>query len=301
MAKKTSGILKKLGLGTKKTAAKTISRPKIKKTAKKIVVTRPVKKVARPKKTPAAKAKPKTKKTAVKPTVKKVKKSAPRPVAKKKTVPKAKIVKAKKTVPKAKAKPKAKTTRAKATVKKAKQVKKKAVAKPKAVKPKKKKIVLKDASHIQFLEELVGVEGMQVVHRVLGEEVSDVELAETMDMRANIIRKHLYAMYESGVVTYRRHRSKTGWYTYYWQLHPERISKAIRERREVDITELQKMLQYEKNNDFFECKKKCIKAVFEDAMGHNFTCPHCEDRLEATDNKECIQEIKEQILKLRGE
>ena len=190
-------------------------------------------------------------------------------------------------------------TKAKPKLKKAVKSSKKTI-KTKAKKTvRKKRSFLEDKQLYNYLEELVGEEGMTVVHQIAQRERSDVDLAEKMDLKANIIRKYLYAMYEAGVVTYRRHRSKTGWYTYYWKLHPERITKAISQEKETQIKELIEMLEYENINHFYQCKGKCTRVVFDEATDLSFRCMKCNKPLEHSDNRRVIKELENRIAKLR--
>tara|TARA_Y100000034_G_scaffold27744_1_gene33330 strand:- start:7844 stop:8470 length:627 start_codon:yes stop_codon:yes gene_type:complete len=164
---------------------------------------------------------------------------------------------------------------------------------------KKKTLFLEDKQLYSYLENLVGEEGMTVVKQVAQKERSDVDLAEKMDLKANIIRKHLYSMYEAGVVTYRRHRSKTGWYTYYWKLHPERITNAIHQEKNTQIKELMEMLEYEKTNHFYQCKGKCTRVVFDEATDLGFRCMKCNKPLEHSNNVRFIKDIEDRIVNLQ--
>jgi len=288
MAKKkmTSKRRKPTSASKKKTTITKKIKKRLLKVTKKItgkktkVPTRPTK--VKPKKT-AVKAKKRVTK------IKKVK-------AKKKILKVKKIGKKKLTKKAVKTKKKVK---AKKKTLKAKKVKKK-VTKTKKRAKKKKVRFLEDITQIDFLNGLVGIEGMDVAKKIFDIEVSDGDLAENMDMRPNIIRKHLYAMYEAGVVTYRRHKSKTGWYTYFWKLHPERIDMIMGKVKETSIDELQDILEYEKNNQFFECGNKCTRATFEEAYEREFICPRCEKQLEHADNSERINELLDRIEKLRS-
>ncbi len=168
-------------------------------------------------------------------------------------------------------------------------------------KAKQKFAFLEDKELYDFLHNIIGKEGMDVVKRIAEKEVSDVDLAETMDLKPNIIRKHLYALYEAGVVTYRRHRSKTGWYTYYWKLHPERISSVIISKRNREVKKLQELLEFEKQNHFYECKNKCTRVVFEGAMETQFKCGKCNETLEFVENKERINELDRRLNEIIGQ
>ena len=103
--------------------------------------------------------------------------------AKKKTAKtlKKKIKATLKKVKRQKAQPKTKAAKKKATPKKA--TKKKAT--------KKKISFLEDETHRGFLYDLIGADGMIVADKIVDKEVSDVDLAETIDMKPNIIRKYL--------------------------------------------------------------------------------------------------------------
>jgi len=162
-------------------------------------------------------------------------------------------------------------------------------------KAKQKLAFLEDTELNEFLHNIIGKEGMQVVRRIAEKEASDVDLAETMELKPNIIRKHLYALYEAGVVTYRRHRSKTGWYTYFWKLHPDRISSVINSRRAQEIKKLQELLEHEKANHFYECKNRCTRVVFDAAMEAQFKCGKCNETLEFAGNQERISELEKRV------
>ncbi len=162
-------------------------------------------------------------------------------------------------------------------------------------KAKQKLAFLEDKNLYDFLHNIIGQEGMDVVKRIAQKEASDVDLVETMELKPNIIRKHLYALYEAGVVTYRRHRSKTGWYTYYWKLHPERITSVIESKRGSEVKKLQELLNHERANHYYECKNKCTRLVFDIAMESQFKCGKCNETLEFIDNKERISELENRL------
>jgi len=207
-------------------------------------------------------------------------------------------VRAQKKTSKPRVKPRKVKTKPKSGKKIVKSPKKITKAKTKKV-VRKKRSFLEDKQLANYLEELVGEEGMTVVHQIAQRERSDVDLAEKMDLKANIIRKYLYAMYEAGVVTYRRHRSKTGWYTYYWKLHPERITKAISQEKEQQLKELMEMLEYEKNNHFYQCKSKCTRVIFDEATDLGFRCMKCNKPLEHANNNRFIKDLEGRIIKIK--
>ena len=261
-------------------ASKKSSKKSLTSSIKKIITRKkPVKKAAKP-----------VKKAARKPAKKTARKAAPKRKAVKMAAPKRKATKkTAKKGPAKKAKPK-KTSKAKP--------KPKAAPKPKVPKYTFRKLK-NNNDHYQFLIDQVGDEGMAVVKKIVEKEVSDVDLAESLShMKPNIVRKHLYALYEAGVVTYRRHRSKTGWYTYFWKLHPDRIDAAIYGVKQNTLKELHDILEYERENDFYECKKGCTRVIFDEAVDMKFRCPGCENQLEFKDNSRRISQLQKQAGKL---
>ena len=154
---------------------------------------------------------------------------------------------------------------------------------------------LKDTEMYDFLHNIVGAEGIQVIKKIAEKELSDVDLAETMELKPNLIRKHLYALYEAGIVTYRRHRSKTGWYTYFWKLHPDRINAAIGIQKGKEQKKLKELLDFEINNHFYECKNKCGRIIFNEATETEFKCTKCSESLEFSENKERVEELQKRL------
>ena len=157
---------------------------------------------------------------------------------------------------------------------------------------------LKNPEYYKFITSIVGEEGLPVVNRITEKEVSDVELTEKIKLKPNIVRKHLYALYEAGIVSYRRHRSKTGWYTYYWKIHPEKIDAVLSERMLNELKQLQELLGYEKENHFYECKNKCTRVVFDEAAELKFRCPKCGEPLDYVDNTPRIKELEARVEEL---
>lgn len=271
-----------------------------------------LKKIIKPsqqKKSPVKKSLKKTKTTSVKSPVKKTKsstrKKSPSKTVKKttvKTVPnKRATIKKKTSTRKVESKVGAKRTRpskrTEAEKRKIKVLAKKKLKEIRANRPE----FLEDKKYNEFLLSVVGEEGIEVAENISTEEISDVELAEGMDLKANIIRKYLYALYENGVVTYRRHRSKTGWYTYYWKLHPERIDMALNELAGKDISYYEGELRQERENQFFTCKNKeeCGRVTFDNALETEFRCQKCEKKLEFTDNSEIIETLEKELARLK--
>ena len=137
-----------------------------------------------------------------------------------------------------------------------------------------------------------------IKQRLEGSEV-DFEPDDTEILKLNTVRKTLYKLYGEKLAQFRRIRDKsTGWFIYYWWHEFERIEEILSEKKKLNETKLRERLQYEEDNYFFTCQNcndQNIKFIFEQAFEFNFRCPECGGPLEAQNNQEIIQFLKEKI------
>ncbi len=155
---------------------------------------------------------------------------------------------------------------------------------------------------IEVVDDIAGEEVKQVTLVLLNAdgETTDEEISEKLDMRLNQVRKSLYKLYDLQLATFRRIRDKsTGWFVYFWTLHPERIDVFVEKKQQEVLEKLNSRLDYEENNMFFTCNNpECPRVIFQEAMDNNFECEHCGGRLEAFDNEQLITVLKEKISEL---
>ena len=155
---------------------------------------------------------------------------------------------------------------------------------------------------IEVVDDIAGEEVKQVTLVLLNadEETTDEEISEKLDMRLNQVRKSLYKLYDLQLATFRRIRDKsTGWFVYFWTLHPERIDMFVEKKQQEVLEKLQSRLDYEESNMFFTCNNpECPRVIFQEAMDQNFECGRCGGRLEAFDNEQLITVLKEKIQEL---
>ncbi len=156
---------------------------------------------------------------------------------------------------------------------------------------------------IEVVEDIAGEEVKQVTLVLLNadEETTDEEISEKLDMRLNQVRKSLYKLYDLQLATFRRIRDKsTGWFVYFWTLHPERIDMFVEKKQKEVLEKLQSRLDYEQSNMFFTCNNpECPRVTFQEAMDQNFVCEKCKGRLEAFNNEQLINVLKEKITELK--
>ena len=119
-------------------------------------------------------------------------------------------------------------------------------------------------------------------------------------LKLNTVRKTLYKLYSAKLAQFRRIRDKsTGWFIYYWWHEFDFLEELVLEKKKLVQIKLRDRLQFEENNYFFLCKncnKINIKYKFDEAFELNFRCPDCGSPLEAQDNQNIINLLKEKIV-----
>ena len=134
-----------------------------------------------------------------------------------------------------------------------------------------------------------------------GREV-DFEPDDDEILKLNTVRKTLYKLYSEKLAQFRRIRDKsTGWFIYYWWHEFDLLEEILLEKKKLVEGKLRERLEFEENNYFFvcqNCKNNNLKYTFEDAFEMNFRCPDCGGKLEAQDNEQLIQFLKNKIARL---
>ena len=119
-------------------------------------------------------------------------------------------------------------------------------------------------------------------------------------LKLNTVRKTLYKLYSEKLAQFRRIRDKsTGWFIYYWWHEFDFLEEILLEKKKLIQRKLRDRLQFEEKNYFFLCKT-CnqinTKYKFDEAFELNFRCPDCGSPLEAQDNQNIINFLKEKIV-----
>jgi len=154
------------------------------------------------------------------------------------------------------------------------------------------------------VEEIAGKEGVEVATVLVNsDETTDEEIATKTDLKLNTVRKTLYKLHDNQLASYRRIRdSDTGWFLYYWRIHPKKAQALINRKKRMVLNLLEQRLQHESSNDLYVCVNRDSSPVpFEEAMNLSFRCPVCGDRLEYVDNKKTIDFLKERVEELRAD
>jgi transcription initiation factor TFIIE subunit alpha len=154
----------------------------------------------------------------------------------------------------------------------------------------------------QFLQDLVGEEGLDVILALVGREAIDEEIAEKTDLKLNTVRKILYKLYDYRLASYIRTKDKEiGWYIYTWKLDLGRIYDVIVARKRRMLEDLRERLEFESSNVFFHCKNDECKIPFDVASETEFKCPQCHSIMDFVDNQKTVMGIEKEIHRLERE
>jgi transcription initiation factor TFIIE subunit alpha len=153
----------------------------------------------------------------------------------------------------------------------------------------------------KYLIRMIREEGVLLLEKFPKEgEHSDEELAETTDINLNTVRHTLYTLYEKRLAEYRRIKnSETGWLTYLWKLRLDNLDDALYEDMEAVLEKLEARERYEEENDFYVCKQCGIIYTFDTALGREFKCPQCDEKMEHFDNDLILRALKRRAAKIR--
>ena len=162
--------------------------------------------------------------------------------------------------------------------------------------------LLEDPVIQKYLHELVGPKGMPVAAAPPDGEVTDEELAETLGLELNDVRRALFILYENDLATYRRLRDEgSGWLTYLWTFQYEKIPEQLESEMYQLLDALETRHEYEVQNEFYLCERCGIRFEFGEAMEWAFECPECGSPLDALENTRLVEAMERRIDELRDE
>lgn len=135
----------------------------------------------------------------------------------------------------------------------------------------------------------------------LDSETTDIEIASKTSMRAKDVRKILYKLYDSRILTYRRILDPNTRYTYFlWKLLPLKYSFTVfKQRASLKIKKLKERLEYERQHIFYHCgRNDCPKLAYKEAMQSDFKCPVCSRPLQLVNNEKTIELLRNKKIEL---
>ena len=169
----------------------------------------------------------------------------------------------------------------------------------------KKKTLLLDYSIVQdFLKGMGGDDALTLTGIVMKKNnVTDEQIGKKMKhLKITEIRALLNRLHFHGIAFYQKTRdSKSGWYSYTWNIKNSRIAELILEAQAERMEQLEQKLDFEKDHEFFSCKKGCDSLAFEIAAEYHFKCPICGGTMDLIDNNKRVRQIKNKIKRIKTE
>lgn len=137
---------------------------------------------------------------------------------------------------------------------------------------------------------------MQVATSQPDGEVTDEELAEELELEINTVRRTLIILNENDLADYRRVRDEeSGWLTYLWTFHYDRIPQQLGEELQALRDALETRLDYEEQNQFYLCEDCRRRYTFDQAMDFQFVCAECDGEMDAMDSDALEQAIRTRL------
>jgi transcription initiation factor TFIIE subunit alpha len=144
---------------------------------------------------------------------------------------------------------------------------------------------------------VVGDDAVSVVKNIYGKkDVSEFEIADSINSDINRARNILYRLYNNNIVSFMKKKDRIkGWYVYFWTLNKKRFGDLANELEQKKIEILQRQIDREKDGVFYKCDNNCIRLNFETAFDFNFRCPECNEILDSEDNSTKINLLEREL------
>ncbi|MBN1941198.1 MAG: hypothetical protein JW772_03380 [Candidatus Diapherotrites archaeon] len=170
--------------------------------------------------------------------------------------------------------------------------------------PKPKLSVLKFEGAQELLSTIAGDYAVEItkIWERKGKMITDEEIAKKMKLKVTEARTILNRLHYRGISCYHKTKNtKTGWYSYTWEIKTKRVLELLLEKYSERLEKLEVKRNFEQNYAMFTCKKQCDYIPFEIAVEYLFKCPECGATLEAVDNKKRIKNIEKEMELLKGQ
>ena len=167
-----------------------------------------------------------------------------------------------------------------------------------------KKHILSFTVANDYIKGISGDDGLTLVGILLKKpNVTDEVIGKRMKhLKITEIRTLLNKLHFKGIVCYQKTRdSKSGWYSYTWEIKSRRIAELILEEKVEEIEKLEQKMNYEMEHDFFTCKKTCDHVPFEIAAEYHFKCPTCGETMDLIDYEKRRKRISKTVNVMKTE
>ena len=132
--------------------------------------------------------------------------------------------------------------------------------------------------------------------------VTDEQIGKKLPLKITEIRTILNRLHYRGIACYNKTKNtKTGWYSYTWEVKTDRIAGLLLEQQAEEINKLEKDMEFEGTHAFFSAGKGLQEYPFEIAAEYGFRDPETTKPLKAIDNKKRVRELKKKIIVMKDE
>ncbi len=135
----------------------------------------------------------------------------------------------------------------------------------------------------------------------LNDYIGDEIVSNKKNMKAPIIRKWLNLMHDKSIVEFNRTKDKkTGWFTYFWKIRPDKVVEFTVSDINKEIEKLTKEIEEIKAHNFV-CDCKTWTST--EALESDFVCQECEKVVMEKDDDKLIAEMenKKKVLEKKKE
>ena len=149
-----------------------------------------------------------------------------------------------------------------------------------------------------------GDEYLKVARSLLKtEDATDEEIASSTGLRINMVRRVLYDLFGTGLITGVRVKDeRKGWFVYRWRSRRDEVENFIENQKKKILDRLQKRLDYENSSDFYHCgNEDCSRETFEEALELFFKCPSCGQVLNLKKNEKIRKNFTKKIDQIKGD
>jgi transcription initiation factor TFIIE subunit alpha len=165
------------------------------------------------------------------------------------------------------------------------------------------KLFLVDDETLKKVAALFGEDAVRVVEVLKGvDEITDIEIADKIQIRLNMVRKALYSLYDHSLVVLRQSRDKeTGWFIFNWRLQTDQLESFFLNQKRRVLEKLETRLEYEKSREFYTCQTPCCKRFpFDKAFELLFKCPVCNKPMMYINNDLIVEVLTRKIEQIKA-
>ena len=154
-----------------------------------------------------------------------------------------------------------------------------------------------------IISELVNDLAVEIIKQLTNRSnVSEFKLADELGLEINIVRNHLYKLYDLNLVSFKRKKDqKKGWYIHYWSFNKSQVKYLIINYLKGKIDRIEDRLHRETTGQYFMCSNNCIRFSFDQSTEFEFKCPECGELLNLQDNSKTVENLENQLKEYQKE